>query len=113
MNPRWSTITPFSSGETTNHPSDGYLVIVFPDIRDAGDVPMLHSDVGLGTSERLKRDSPQSIATWPLRHSSFPEFIRRRYCPGCIPLYLRVRVATSVQGRTRTGKIWLISSLTV
>lgn len=106
MNRHRSTIAPFSPGETTNHHPGDSQVIAFPVNRDFEVIPTLHSGTELGVPVRLKRDSPRSITTWPLQRNPLTEELITVFGVTLATyLSMRVRVVTSVQGRTRTGKL--------
>jgi hypothetical protein len=94
--------TPFSPGDPTKHPACHPWVIAHPTDRDWTPTSALQTREDPGAHARPNRGTPRSTAAWPLR---------RRPCGTTLAAYpsrRRVRAATSVRRRTRTGRIWFI-----
>ncbi len=89
---------PFCLGDSTNH-SDGPRVVT--KYRHAGErirLLRLQQVRELGPPPEPKRETAQTIFTWPLRHRSLPSDA------GCIPSF-EVRVKISERAWTRPGRI--------
>ena len=71
--------TPFSSGETTNHPRCPSVMTAFPRKKGIIVPRRFTRNERLAHNRRLNRDSSRSIVTWPLHHGPLPDH------PGCIP----------------------------